>query len=691
MNPNRDRDKDNRKNTPEITFNESVQIVDTIDKQGVKKEVTQVNISGTWKGTDAVYMSNNINPWTVMPLSPNQVNGSLLSPIIRADFIVPFTPGNTIQLEGTLNAGGGGTIPFNTSTLQYRTQSIYPFKIYDNTNEVFALASIVGTTTPTFGIGFATNQGSVNYTDAGVLFNAENVSSYTMRLNGSMGINIDPGAYALNINGSAKVSGSLDIGSVTVSTLGIGVTSVTPGYALDVSGTALFRNAITARQAITSDALITGNQLHSTLDANIGTTLLVNSTTELLGNVGIGQAATAYALDVLGQVNVSDTLFTNDLQAHNNLDMSGNLYVADHLLNASVVQGNVGIGLPPVQIQFTNNSLSVGGYTNLKKIAYLEGGLVIAEPTNYTLAPSLNLYVNGGSSLQGALTVGSPQSNAPSIFNGDVTVTGSLNSTGSSSQGSADISGNLRVSGTSTLNGTLDVSGTTLLRNTLTVGTALHPADMGISGTLDVSGTSLLTGNVGMSGTLDVSGAALITGNAGIYGSLDVSGTSLFTGNVGMSGTLDVSGTSLLTGNVGLSGTLEGSGAALITGNLNYNVYTERITYQSTPFHSVLPLNSPGYWDLSGNLINLHMPLKPTMYIIDGSVASSVDMSVNLVTSLPYTQVPGMTFTFVARNTTGTGHRIIYPYVTGTHSTLIATPISTRLVCIGNNDYSSNS
>ena len=140
-----------------------------------------------------------------------------------------------------------------------------------------------------------------------------------------------------------------------------------------------------------------------------------------------------------------------------------------------------------------------------------------------------------------------------------------------------------------------------------------------------------------------------------------------------------------------MSGTLDVSGASRIAGNLNYNVYTERITYQSTPYNSILPPNSPGYWDLSGNLINLHMPLKPTMYIIDGSVASSVDMSVNLVNSLPYTQVPGMTFTFVARNTTGTGHRIIYPYVTGTHSTLIATPISTRLVCIGNNDYSSNS
>jgi len=657
-------------------------IVDTIDKRGIKKEVTQTSASGTWKNTDTVYMSNNINPFTVMPLSPNQVNGQFASPIVRASEIVPYVSGSTIQLLGNLNAGGGGGIPTNTATFQYRTQPIYPYQIYNIQNTVSALASTVGST-PTLAISFpSTAQGTVDFTDANVIFNTENVSPYAMRLNGSMGINTDPGAYALNVNGSVNVSGTIDISSATVSKLGIG-TPVAPGYVFDVSGASQFRGAITARQTITSDTLITGNQLQSTLDTTVGTTLLVNGTSRLSGNVGIGQAATAYSLDVLGQVNVSDTLFTNNLQARNNIDLSGNLYVANQLLTPGN-KGNVGIGTSAVQVASTNNSLSVAGNTNLLQNVYVNQRLAVGETPGFSF-PS-QFYVNGTSQLQGTVAVGSVPSpqiltvygngyGAPSLFTGDLTVQGTLQASGGSSQGSADISGNLRVSGSSTLNGTLDVSGTTLLRRTLTVGTALLSANANITGNLDVSGTSLLTGNVGMSGTLDVSG------------------TSLLTGNVGMSGTLDVSGTSLLTGNVGMSGTLDVSGAALITGNLNYNVYTERITYQSTPFHSVLPLNSPGYWDLSGNLINLHMPLKPAIYIIDGSTGSTVDLSVNLVTPLPYTQQIGMTYTFVARNTTGTGHRLIYPYDTaGVHSsTLIPTPLSTTVVCIGQNNYSSTS
>jgi hypothetical protein len=178
---------------------------------------------------------------------------------------------------------------------------------------------------------------------------------------------------------------------------------------------------------------------------------------------------------------------------------------------------------------------------------------------------------------------------------------------------------------------------------------------------LDVSGTSRFAGTVGMEG------------NAGITGNLDVSGTSLFTGNVGLSGTLDVSGT------------------ALITGNLNYNVYTERITYQVSSHSSVLPAFSPGYWEASSNRINLYMPVKPAIYIIDGSAGNSVDLSVNLVSPLPYTQPIGMTYTFVSRNTSGAGHRLIYTYDTaGSYTTApIPAPISTTLVCIGANNYSS--
>jgi len=626
-------------------------IVDTTTKRGIKEEVKQVNVGGSLKGTDTIYMSNNINPWTVMPLSPNQVNGQTNTPTVRANFIVPFTAGNTIQVNGNMNIGG--TVgAFTTFTFQYRNQSIYPYTIYDFTNSVFATTSIVGST-PTFAIGFAANQGTVDYTSGGVIFNTENVGSYSMRLNGGLGINTDPGVYALNINGSAKVSGALDIGSVTVTTLGIG-TSVAPGYVFDVSGFAQFRNTITALQditaqgTITANTLLAGRQLQTTLDANIGTSLLVNSTTQLAGNVGIGRGATGYALDVSGSTNVSDTVFMNNANIHNNVDLSGNLFIANQISNPSNT-GNVGIGTPAIALNGFNNSLSVAGNVTVQQNTFLNQKLAIGETPTFTFGTN-SFYVNGNSQMAGTFTVGSVPSNHPSIFNGDVTITGTLNQTGGSSQASADISGNLTV-----------------------------------------GGTSLLKGPVTMYSTLDVSGSSRLTGNVGIHGSLDVSGSSLFTGNVGLSGNLDVSGSSLFTGNVGLSGNLDVSGTALITGNLNYNVATERITYQLTAHQSTLPVG-PGYWEASGNRINLYMPIQPTMYIIDGSTGSTVDLSVNFVTPLPYTQPIGMTYTFVARNTTGAGHRLLYPYDTGVHSTtLIPTPISTTVVRIGQNNYSSTS
>jgi len=760
--------------------------------EGVKKEVTQINVSGSLSGTDTIYMSNNINPYTVMPLSPNQVNGQANTPTVRANFIVPFTTGNTIQVNGNMNIGG--TVgSFTAFTFQYKNQSIYPYTIYDFTNSVFANASIVGNE-PTFSIGFAANQGTVDYKSGGVIFNTENIGSYSMRLNGGLGINTDPGIYALNINGSAKVSGSLDIGSVTVTTLGIG-TDVSAGYVFDVSGLAQFRNTITALQGITAQGTITANtlfagrRLQTTLDANIGTSLLVNGTTQLTGNVGIGQAATSYALDVLGNTNVSNTMFANNASIRNNVDLSGNLFIANQIGNPSIT-GNVGIGTPAIAIQNDNNSLSVAGSINILQNSFLNQNLGVGVSPTFSFGTtsfyvngnsilnqkvllgasthtfgSETLYVNGNSIMAGTFTVGSVPNNFASVFNGDVTVTGNLNQTGGSSQASADISGNLTVGGTSLLKGSvymystldvsgnvgvtsnldvlgsaslsrnLDVSGTSLLKGNVGVsgtldvsgtslftgnvglsrnldvsgtslftgnvglsgnldvsGTSLFTGNVGLSGNLDVSGTSLFTGDLGLSGTLDVSGTSLFTGDLGLSGNLDVSGTSLFTGDLGLSGNLDVSGTSLFTGDLGLSGTLDVSGSALITGNLNYNVVTERITYRPAPYNNGLSPTSPGYWALSGTLISLNMPIQPTMYIIDGSAGAGIDMSVNFVTPLSYTQPVGMTYTFVARNTTGAGHRLIYPYDTGVRSTtLIPTPISTTVVRIGQNNYSSTS
>jgi len=766
--------------------------IETDKQKGIKKEVKQVGVTGALSGTDDVLMSNNINPFTVMPLSPNQVRGNAFTTTISVNVIQPATTGKTIQVAGNMNTGGLPPALLPNSTFQFQGQSIYPYEIYDPTSAVTAKASIEGVNTPTFTIAFPNgNLGDTVFTSSNVTFNTNQQPGYTMDVYGSVGIGAAANTnYALTIAGDVNISGAVDISAVKVSRLGIG-TTVASGYVFDVSGKSFFEQDIDCltninSSNITASALLKGNRLETVLDANIGSSLLVNTTSQLTGNVGIGKASSSYALDVLGTVNVSNTVMTSNFRAAGTADISGNTFFG----------ANVGIGAPiPSSLSSFPNSLYVKGTFETGTDMFINKKLIVGHPSSFGL-PAVSLYVNGTSGLHGDVTIGSAidpsllrvdGSGVTSIFTGDLTVQGTFTPAGGSSGGAAtntslvvsgastlngtldvygittlhntsemqgavtmtstlDVQGtsilegnvnlfnNLDVSGTSllygnvTLSNNLDVSGTSILRGNVTlnnnlnvVGTSLLKGAASLHNNLDVSGTSILHGNVSLYNNLDVSGTSLLKGAASLHNNLDVSGTSLLHGNVTLSNNLDVSGTSLLHGNVSLynnldvsgnihvrnnldvsgsvairnnldiSGALDVSGAARIVGNLNYHIDVERITYQSVPYNNGLVATAPGYWDLSHNLINLNMPIQPTMYIIDGS-AALIDMSVNLVTSLPYSQIPGMTFTFVARNTTGAGHRLLYPYDTGVHSsTLIPTPISTTVVCIGNNNYSSSS
>ena len=676
------------------------------------KEVKKIPVRGTWGGTDTVLMSNNISEWMVMPLAPNQVNGQRLGSTISVNIIKPYTPGQIIQVQGNMNTGGSTANP-NSYTFQYRGQSIFPYEIYDAGGGVTARADIVGNNVPTFTVAFpTTNSGTTTFVDSNVTFNTENATGYSVDIYGGVGINTVPNGYALNVLGDANVSGALNIGSVTVSTLGVGTTTVVPGYVFDVSGNSLFEGNVNCTSNINATYLLSGNQLRTTLDADIGSSLLVGTTSELTGNVGIGKApSNTYPLDVLGSANISDTLITNQLE----VDLSGN--VATDLR----IGRNVGIGKDPISIASQPESLSVAGNAEIFNSAYVRDKLVVA-PTGSSTIATTTLFVVGDSTLKGDSTLnGNVSIQKPfsgngsnvsigtlanpytldlydtlnvlgtntSIFNGNVTVNGTFTSSGSSSGGSSDISGNLQVSGT------LDVSGATTLRTTLNV-----TGNTTLRANLDVSGTSILRSTLDVSGasilrsTLDVSGASILRST------LDVSGTSTLRSTLNVSGattlrsTLDVSGTAIFRSSLDVSGTLDVSGAANIAGNLNYHVYQERIQWQSgNPNNGRVP-GTQGYWSLvtATSTVTLYPPTNPTVYIIDGSGGGTDhDMTVNIHTPVAYTQPTGMTFNFVGRNAT-TNHTITYP-CTGAatpHSSTLTPPLNVSLICIGANDYSSS-
>ena len=705
-----------------------------------KKEVKEVPVSGTWRDTDTVYMSNNINRWTVMPLSPNQINGQNIGSTINVNIIRPFTAGQTIQVQGNMNTGGSTANP-NSYTFQYRGQSIYPYEIYDAGNGVIASASVVGNNVPTFTVAFpGTDSGTTTFVDSNVTFNTDNTSNYSVNIYGDVGIGTTPNGYALNVLGDANVSGALNIGSVTVSTLGVGTTTVAPDYVFDVSGDSLFEGNVNSTSNINATYLLSGNRLRTTLDADIGTSLLVGTTSELTGNVGIGKApSNIYSLDVLGSANISDTLITNQLETNQlQVDLSGN--IATDLR----IGRNVGIGKDPISVNSEPDSLSVAGNIEVFNSTYVRDKLVVA-PTGSSTIATTTLFVVGDSTLKGDSTLngnisiqkpfGGNGSNVAigtladpytldlydtlnvlgtntSVFNGNVTINGTLTSSGGS-QGSSDISGNLAVSGT------LDVSGATTFRSTLNVtGNTTFRANLDVSGTstlrstLDVSGASTLRSTLTVSGastlrsTLDVSGASIlrstldVSGASTLRSTLDVSGASTLRSTLDVSGastlrsTLTVSGATILRSTLDVSGDLDVSGAANIAGNLNYHVYQERIQWQNVNTNNGRPVASPGYWSFltATSTVTLYMPTNPAVYIIDGSGGGTeYDMSVNIVSPVGYTQPTGMTFYFVGRNAS-TSHTISYP-CTGAatpNSSTLTPPLNMSLICIGANDYSSS-
>jgi hypothetical protein len=146
------------------------------------------------------------------------------------------------------------------------------------------------------------------------------------------------------------------------------------------------------------------------------------------------------------------------------------------------------------------------------------------------------------------------------------------------------------------------------------------------------------------------------------------------------------------TGGIGGTGPTGGIGETGPTGPMPVNSIT---TIQYTPAgNSAGTIGTPGYWNLpvSSTNVSLNLDISPTTYVIDGSGGGSqANLTVTVQTDA-YTRT-GLVYYFVARNTTGPGHQITYTYFENpnypTYTKTIQMPLSSSVVCIGANDYSS--
>ena len=250
-------------------------IVQQAVQQAIQKAATD-NKATQDNGVNRL-MSANLNRYMMMPLSPAMVLQGTNSPNVVADTIAPFTAGNIIQVEGSININS----PY---FYEYNGIPIKPDQLTASNVSIVLDPAGTGSMKVEFGtdpqLTMTDGEAVFQYADGGTHEYNVVIDGHLTTSN-SVGINQAPvPGKALSILGDVLVNGAVSFGGVSLANLAIGQPSVEPPYVLDVSGgPSILRQSLTVAQ---------------------------NSYVQ--GNLGIGKTTAAAPLDVLGSALISNNL-----------------------------------------------------------------------------------------------------------------------------------------------------------------------------------------------------------------------------------------------------------------------------------------------------------------------------------------------------------------------------------------------
>ena len=444
-----------------------------------------------------------------------------------------------------------------------------------------------------------------------VLYAGSDANTERVRLlgsNGNLGVGVTNPSQRLSVGGDASFTGSVAIGSNTLS----GKASVqlaSPASAFGVGSTSYDTNSVVVGNigsTSQSGALtLSYNQANNT--AYLGAAAPTQGYRDLaygakthkfytnatvtgtpVSNVGLTSLPVAsLSIDSTGKVGISNNNPATALDVNGTVTATSGVNLnSSSLVNGNAVTFNSGVSRTAYEIRDMDQSTSpqldylrIGRKLNDDMVINNQGYVGIG-----TSSPFANLHVNGkiifsGTGLLGGSTYpltlntggqlvsmttpmvfSSGEANYIPIFNSVSTISKSVIYQNLTSIGIATTICN----STLTVNGTASVSGNTTIGGTASVGQTLTVA----------SGGAAITGNTSITGTASVGQALTVSsGGAAITGNTSITGTA----SVGQALTVS-SGGAAITGNTSITGTASvgqaltvASGGAAITGTSTVN------------------------------------------------------------------------------------------------------------------------
>ena len=401
---------------------------------------------------------------------------------------------------------------------------------------------------------------------------------------------IGGGTTDLMVNGSARVTGFLDIGTASIRFDGAN-NKINVGSALTLAD----NDGIQYHdQSLTQGGLDVNN-------VNVGTAITVAGPADLNGNLdvsgtselthvnvsGTTTATTVSATSVdTGDITVANTAALNQLTVAGFSTFTGvTTFIGDLFVTGNVeVIGELGADLSSGGIStFTDlviqGDVDIDGQTDLDHVA-ISGvstftGAIVANgfiDANANIDVAGNLDVDGTTELDGlnvdgnttldTVTVSQAATLAGASFSGDIDANGNLDVDGTTDLDDTNIVGALTVTGNSTFNGNVDITGVLTyedVTNVDSVGIATARVGLDVlSGGIDVTGISTFNNDLDVTGALDVDGATTVD-------ALTVAELATFSGNIDANGNLDVDGISDLD-DVKVANTLHVTGVSTFVG-----------------------------------------------------------------------------------------------------------------------------